>query len=226
MKPKRVIITGAKGKIGKILLDSLNEYQITPLDLPEVDLRNYEYLLNIFAGHDAIIHLAWDTQSDNWRQEIFNPNNLLVAYNVYKAALEAKVPRILIASSVHVDKYRTWNEARLLSVDQTPEPDSPYGASKIFVEALGRYYATKGLEVICIRFGGVNVRNEPPVGDPKERVVWFSHRDCVDLVKKCLEAKHIENNFLIIYGVSNNQGRAHDYSSPLGWKPLEGAKDL
>lgn len=62
---EKIIITGAKGVIGRVLTKSLAGYQITPLDLPEKDVTDYQELLKTFPGHKAIIHLAWDTKTEN-----------------------------------------------------------------------------------------------------------------------------------------------------------------
>ncbi len=215
---KKIAVTGANGVIGTVLRNGLSEFKITPIDLPEVDVRDYEKLLDVFRGHSAVIHLAWDTKTENSRSGEINPDNLLMAYNVYRAALEAKVPRVIIASSVHADNFYSWKGPGLLSPDRTTVPDSPYGASKVFMEALGRYYASKGLEVVCIRFGGVNTKNKPP-HDYYEKIVWLSHKDCTELVRKCVNAKVIPNSFLIVHAVSNNASRIHDCSNSLGWVP-------
>lgn len=218
---KKIAITGANGVIGSMLRKGLSEFEITPIDLPEVDVRDYKKLLGIFKGHSTIIHLAWDAKAENFRSGGLNTDNLLMAYNVYRAALEAKVPRVIMASSVHADNFYGWKGPGLLSPGSIPVPDSPYGASKVFMEALGRFYASKGLEVICIRFGGVNPKNEPP-DDYYERTIWLSHDDCTSLLKECVNAKAIPDSFMVVYAISNNAGRIHDYSNSLGWAPEAG----
>ncbi len=222
---KKVAITGANGTIGTVLRTGLADYEITPLDLPEADIRDYNRLLENFPGHDAVVHLAWDTKIENFRSGKINPDNMLMTYNVYRAAIETKVPRVVMASSVHADDFYNWKGVGLLKTDRTPVPDSPYGASKVFMEALGKHYATKGLEVVCIRFGGVNLENRPPKDDYYEKTVWLSHEDCTGLIKRCVEADRIPGNFLIVYAVSDNKNRVHDYSNPLGWVPKKSAND-
>ncbi|MBI2550152.1 NAD(P)-dependent oxidoreductase [Candidatus Woesearchaeota archaeon] len=219
---KKIAITGAKGTIGTALKRGLTEYEITPIDLPELDVRDHEKLLDAVSGHSVVIHLAWDAKAENFRNGGLNPDNFLMAHNVYRAALEVKIPRVIMASSVHADNFYGWKDLGLLSPDRVPVPDSPYGASKVFIEALGRCYATKGLEVVCIRFGGVNAANKPPLDDYYEKAVWLSHDDCIGLVRSCIEGKSIPNNYLIVYGVSDNENRIHDFLNPLGWMPKRG----
>lgn len=105
-------------------------------------------------------------------------------------------------------------------------PDTPYGATKIYIESLGKYFARKyKIEVICIRFGGINSKDEIIYReDPNYDKVWLSSRDCVNLIKKCIEAKKKPSNFLILYGVSDNINRIHNISNPFGWKPKDGCK--
>lgn len=222
---EKVAITGAKGTIGKVLMEGLQDYDLKPLDLPEVDVTDLERLITEFQDQYAIISLAWDTKTENWQSGKINSDNAVMTFNVYEAAKRTGVKRVIMASSVHADQCTTWKSQDLLTVDRTPVPTSPYGASKVFMEALGRFFATTGLEVVCIRFGGINPQNKPPESDPNdpgERTVWFAHEDCVELIRRCLEAEKIPNNFLIIYGVSNNKNRIHDFSNPLGWEPKRG----
>ncbi len=221
---KNVAVTGAKGAIGTVLRKGLADYEITSIDLPEIDVRDYVELRKVFAGNDAVIHLAWDAQVENFRSGEINTDNILMAYNVYRAAMESKVPRVIMASSVHADNFYNWKGPGLMEPATIAVLDSPYGASKVFIEALGRYYATKGLEAVCIRFGGVNAANRPPLDDYYESAVWLSHDDCIELVRMCIEAKSIPNNYLILYGVSDNKNRIHDFSNPLGWTPKKGKR--
>lgn len=222
---EKIAITGAKGIIGTILTEGLQQdYDITPLDLPETDVCDYQKLLNIIPGHNSIVHLAWNTKIDNMRSENIDPQNVEMFHNVYKAALQAGVPRVIMASSVHADRFDNWQRSEKISPKTLPTPDSPYGASKVGMEAMGRYYSTKGLQVACIRFGGVNPQNQPAKEPPYERAVWFSHRDCVSLVRSIIEANEIPDNFVAIYGMSDNPGRIHDISNPFEWKPKDSAE--
>lgn len=220
---KRVTVTGANGVIGAVLRKGLSGFEVTPIDLPGVDVRDYGKLLGIFKGHSAVVHLAWNWKENFQSGSVSSDNNVMTC-NVYRAAMEAKVPRVIMASSVHADSFYDWKGSGLLSPERVPVPDSPYGASKVFMEALGRYYASKGLEVVCIRFGGVNPSDSQKTGERDYKKVWLSHRDCAGLVSACLDTPKIPNNFLIVYGISDNKGRVHDYSNPLGWKPLDGSK--
>jgi len=85
-----------------------------------------------------------------------------MAYNIYELSLKFKIPRVVMMSSIHVDDYQNMNQVGLINIYHDCIPDSPYGASKIFIEKLGQYYSQKyNLEVLCPRIGGVNLSDSP-----------------------------------------------------------------
>lgn len=143
--------------------------------------------------------------------------------NVYRAAVDAGVPLVIMASSVHADAF--YDVEGSLKPDDNPHPDSPYGAEKVFMEKLGEWYSKEhGLGVICLRLGGVNPQNKPPeVMDPtdksqaRERSVWLDQNDLAELIEAILESNF--NGFAIVYAISDNEGRIQDISNPFGWIP-------
>lgn len=218
----RVLITGSGGTIGSILKKHL-PHETTDFDLPEHDAEKFKHVYEKAKGHDVLVHLAWDFENDGFAGDWLNEDNALISYNIYQAAVDAGVKRVIMASSVHADRFISRDELPLRPYD-LPLPDSPYGASKVMMEALGRYFAdAKGLEVICLRIGGVNKHDAPPKSPPSERKVWLSQSDCASLVKACIDAKSVPNNYAIAYGISNNKDLLHDLSNPFGWEPQDGA---
>lgn len=196
---------------------------MTRFDLPEHDARDYEDLAGLSRGHDVLVHLAWDTATESWRSGDISLDNQLMTVNAYEAALRTGVPRVIMASSVHADDYSGWTGAELMKATAVPAPDSPYGASKVFMEALGRYYAKQGLEVVCVRFMGVTPDGRPSPQDPAGKKKWLSHRDCGDLMEAIVEAPVVPDNFVVLYAVSANPGRMHDSANPFGWVPKDSA---
>lgn len=222
----KILVTGSNGTVGKALQRHL-PHDTTDFDLPEHNAEDYAHVVAKAKGHDMIIHLAWDFESDGWLAENLNPDNTQISFNIYQAAVDAGVKRVIMASSVHADKFagRDVQSQGLLQPYDLPTPDSPYGAGKCMMEALGRYYASaKGLEVVCIRLGGVNKDDTPPHSPPSEQQVWLSQRDCADLIQRCIDTESIPNNYSIVYAVSDNAGRLHDISNPFGWLPIDGAR--
>jgi nucleoside-diphosphate-sugar epimerase len=220
---KKVLITGAKGIIGSVLVKRLKGYYLTLMDLPDGDVTDYEKVLTIFPGHDVVIHLAWDTEAENCRNNQRDPKHTIMYRNVFRAALVCKVPRVIMASSVHADNFKQWEGPSLVQVDRKPTPITPYGEGKVEMEALGKAYAAKGMEVICVRFGGVH----PKVSTSKNTAqTGLTYNDLVSMMQHCIDAKTVPNNFVVFYGVSNNKKRIHDTSNPFGWEPREDAEEF
>jgi nucleoside-diphosphate-sugar epimerase len=215
----KVLITGSAGTIGQVLVCGL-AHEVTEFDLPECDARSLEQLTHAAMGHDALVHLAWNTTSENFANDNIDFDNALMAFNAYRASEQTRMGRVVVASSVHADDPSSQREGlRVASAASTP--DSPYGASKVFVEALGRYFAGRGLEVVVVRFGGVNrhATDRDFGSNTGPHPWWLSHADCVALVDACLTAPAVAGRYAAFYGVSDNPGRVHDTTNPFGWVP-------
>lgn len=220
---KKILLTGARGILGKIIRKELKEYSFTPLDLPEVDIKNYDQLIKLLPGHDIIMHFAWDSKHESSFTAGVSTDNSLMANNIYRAAIETDIPRVIMASSIHADDYNLRESDELLSPYRLPSPKDPYGATKVYIEALGRYYAKQKLEVVCLRLGSITTNNNPYNLSSSCR--FLTHNDFRELLVLCIEAKNVPNNYTIIYGVSNNTGRIHNIENPFGWVPKENASD-
>jgi uronate dehydrogenase len=86
-------------------------------------------------------------------------------------------------------------------------PDSRYGVSKAFGEALGALYSDKhGMVVTCLRIGNVGPR---PL-DVRRLSIWISPEDLVQLFQIGLE--HPDIRFEILYGASDNAASWWDNS--------------
>src|SRR5436305_5869379 len=101
---RTVVVTGMNGVIGSVLSGALAGWQTCGADLPECDVREYDQVLAALGGADAVLHLAWDT-TENFLSERLEPDNQLMAHNVFAAARAAGVTRVVAASSVHADRY-------------------------------------------------------------------------------------------------------------------------
>ena len=226
---KRIVITGSRGSLGKILQKELRGvFDLTCIDKkPDsketivLDITNdYEKFKNILKGNDVIIHFAWDMLEDFPSENIIQQNKVM-AENVYRAAVEKNISRVIIASSVHANDYSKVPTGTYLSPKSECWPDTPYGATKIYIEHLGRYYSRKhDIEVVCIRFGGVNERNEIRFNeDPLYDKVLLYKEDFVQLIRMCIEVKKVPDNFAVFYAVSNMKRRVHSLDNFLGWEP-------
>jgi nucleoside-diphosphate-sugar epimerase len=245
---RRVLVVGAAGLIGGIVRRHLGrDYELSYLDrqpAPFVshvaDIRRLASIRPAFAEIDAVLHLAAASSVDSSWDDVLG-DNLTGTYNVFEAAREQGVRRVVFASSNHVvGMYETdgapniYDLADLRSVDSSSpiRPDSLYGASKAFGEALGRLYADRyGMDVVCLRIGIVREDDDPARADAgrpfstlpmltadesrhRLRATWLSHRDCAQLIRRALEAPV---HWAVVYGVSDNPRRIWD---------LQGARDL
>src|SRR5438128_814279 len=142
--------------------------------------------------------------------------NIVGCYNVFEAARRNGVKRIVFPTSNHaVGFYR-----RDQTIDHRvyPKPDSRYGVSKVFGEALGSLYADKyGMEMFMIRIGNVN----PAPIDKRRLAIWFSPRDLAQLVSIGID--HPDIKFEIVYGISANKRSWYDNSNAarLGYRPQD-----
>ncbi len=230
MQPStRIVITGSQGSLGKILQEGLRDsFNLLSIDkisdsdsTVALDIAvDYEKFKNLLRKEDIIIHLAWNTFEDYPNENIVSQNKTM-AENVYRAAVGKKISRVVIASSVHANDYSAVPLGKYITPQAESYPDAPYGASKIYIENLGHYFSRKhGLEVICIRLGGVNEANEIRFNeDPLYDRVLLYKEDFIQLMRMCIEVKKVPNNFAVFYAVSNVKGRVHALNNFLNWQP-------
>jgi nucleoside-diphosphate-sugar epimerase len=242
MNHPKILITGSKGLIGRILTKSLADYfDMYGLDTVgeqterhyRVDISNLEALHHVFTtigGIEYVVHLAADG-NPNAPWESVLKNNIVGTRNMYECGQDHGVRKIIFASSTYVTRgYRgippTSHEEKhpgIISTRDPIRPDSDYATSKALGEALARqYFERYGLKSICLRIGAVSENDNPPLKEELMKI-WLSHRDLIQLIKKSILSNV---NFGIYYGVSNNRGRFYDISDAeeaIGYKPQDDA---
>jgi len=258
---QRVVVTGSDGLIGRILLDAWRgngRYDVVGLARKPgphadviVDIRDLDGLVEAFLGSDAVVHMAATSAVGSSWDAVLN-SNLIGTYNVFEAARRAAVRKVVFASSNHaIGTFETEHAPDLYQLDdphvwdETAEirPDSLYGVSKVYGEAMARYYVDHhGLKAHCLRIGGVRDPQDPshpdnlwqPEFDQDEeklairrrtRAVWLSERDCVHLIECCLDSGR---DWVLCYGISNNPRRFWDIEHArevLGYDPQDAAPE-
>jgi uronate dehydrogenase len=230
-RSERVLLTGAAGAIGSVLREGLaGRYALLRVaDVRPVaarglgeeavccDITQPAAVSEAMRGVDCVVHLAGIPREDAW--ETILPNNIVGTYNVFEAARRHGVRRIVYASSNHVIGY--YRASSRVGVDVPPRPDSRYGVSKAFGEALGRLYADKhGISVACLRIGSFRKRPE----DARQLATWISPRDTVELVRCAIEASPY--HYVTVYGVSANARGRWDNpdAARIGYVPRDDAE--
>jgi uronate dehydrogenase len=212
-----VLVTGAAGGVARRLLPYLADLPVRRTDLVAADdgtivgdLTDPAFADTVTAGVDAIVHLAATPDSGARWDQLTEPNLTAVA-RLLAAAATHRVPRIVLASSVHA--MGEYVHAGRLPVDESwvPAPCCPYGATKAFAEAAGRAHAYRtGASVVCLRLGAV----QPEPFTVGMRPVWLGPDDLGQLVRRALSA---DVTFGAYHGVS---------AGSASWSTALGAAEL
>src|SRR6266511_3085990 len=235
MAKRRVVLTGAAGYVAQRMFSELaGRWDLVPIDvqattrggksipgmvIADLTRPNRDEYRAHFRGADTVIHCAfvsatgldattWQNNSDaKFRAE---HQNVALAYNVYRTALEEGVRRVVVASSNHAAAAY-----ELLG----------------FVFATGQVDGRK-LEVVQWRIGGPrddDIDHVKP-GDIKvmHRALgaYLSRRDQVQQAIRMVETESIADEhgvpFLIVYGISGNTHRFWSLASArrkIGYAP-------
>lgn len=232
LEPHRVLITGAAGSVGGQLRAELQGvYPILRLsdrididvlaggeEFVKADVTDLVALERACAGVDGIVHLGGIPVERDW--DDIQAVNIDGVHKLFEAARRQEVRRIVFASSHHVVGF--YPRSRRIGTEAVPRPDTRYGVSKVFGEALGAFYADKfGLGVLSIRIGNVAPR---PV-DHRRLSNWISPADFAQLVRIGLE--HPGLGYEVVYGVSDNTRGWWDNEAAfrLGYRPQSNAED-
>lgn len=228
----RLVMTGAAGGVATMIRPLLRDIssELVLSDLKDIrdlkdgetseaaDLTDLAAMERLLTGADGLIHLGGQSVEGDW-EAVLNAN-IIGLHNTYEAARRQGCSRIVFATTNHVVGYYR----RQQTIDHTamPRPDSRYGVSKAFGEALGRMYADKhGLRFLNIRIGNVG---EQPL-DVRRLSIWVSPRDLVQLMK--IGLTHPDVHFEVVYGASRNARAWWDNANAcrLGYQPEDEAED-
>ena len=230
---RRILITGAAGRIGSYLtrlwadtydlvLTDIRQPETT-LGFPftEANLTDEESMCTLCEGVDTVIHLGADPRPQApW--ESLLPNNVIGLYNVYEAASQARCRRVVFASSVNA--ILGYPEDSQPHTHMPPRPGNLYGATKVWGEAVASFYADfRDLSSVCLRFGAVT----SPEFEEKIHIehkmisMVLTYRDLGKLVTASVEAPD-DLRYGVFHGVSNNRFKWIDISDArrlLGYEP-------
>jgi nucleoside-diphosphate-sugar epimerase len=232
---ERILITGPGGRVGIYLVPLLREQfalrlmdtkALQPVDDDEVvqgDIQDLETFKRACHGVKALLHLAAISDEDDFMTRLL-PGNLVGGYNAFEAARSAGI-KILFASTAQTILH--YPKGQWVTPDMPVRPWTVYACTKVFGEALGRYYSdTHGLSAVCLRICWFqNYDSEQLRTRPDMMKEWVSPRDLAQLVTKCIRS---DLKFEIFFGISNNTGRYWDISNAtklVGYEPQDNSVD-
>lgn len=231
----------------KYALSALNRRDVPGVPTLRADIADMDAIRPAFEGVDVVVHLSaaasalrnYTGVNAEWPEIL--KSNLIGCYNVFEAARLAGVKRIVFASSsATIRGYESeypWKPIIEGRYDEAPaswpmvtheypmRPWRLYGCSKVWGEALGRYYSDAfGMSVICLRIGLVDAEDRPR--NPREFSIWCSHRDMAQMVERCIAAPDTLK-FDIFFVISDNKWGYRDISHArevLGYAPQDSAE--
>ena len=231
MKP--ILLTGAAGIVGRALRPELAKAHdhVVLTDLRELtdlapnesfvqgDLADLDFVRTVTREVAGIVHLGGLVGADYSFDEVLKPN-IIGVHNVFEAARENGISRVVYASSAHCVGF--IKRGHHIDEKTLPRPNGEYAVSKVYGEMAASYYADNfNLNILAVRIGYV--------GDDlsKERRLrtWVSARDLAQLIEIGLNN---DLGFEIVYGVSDNPEPFFDNANAfrLGYRPQDSAADF
>jgi uronate dehydrogenase len=228
----RILVTGAAGKVGQVLLPllrhsfplRLTDLRAIPTALPEDevlegDLADPEFAVRAVSGAAGVVHLAGLVASDVSFEDTLN-GNYRALLSILEACRAQSVRRFIFTSSHHIlglhPAVRLYDETSPLA------PDGFYGLSKAFGEAACAMYALRfGIATLVIRVGNA----DPRVADARRERLWISGRDLCQLVT--IGLTHEALRYEIVNGVSYSPSPLFSLDSArrLGYLPEDNSCD-
>ena len=230
---KKLVLTGAAGRLGSYLREPLSKLcvELVSSDIVDdlgklypgeryrkADLANYKDIHALLEGADMVVHFG--SIADEAPFETLLGPNFVGAYNVWEAAHQHKLRRVVYASSIHAVGMHKRQD--FIGTDAPHRPDTFYGLAKCFAEDLASlYWDKRGLEAVCLR-----IISAAQVTSARALGTWLSYDDLIHLVTRAIDTP--TTGFTVVYGVSNNDRVPVDNSkaSFLGYRPKDNAEQF
>jgi nucleoside-diphosphate-sugar epimerase len=166
----RVLVTGAAGNLGRVVLPALAEAGHEPVafdqrtvdtrhEAIQADVRERDAVSEAVRGADAIVHGAalHGVHLRGHPVREFWDINVAGTFNVFEAAREHGVQRMVLSSTMGVYGHSLRRTASAFAWTSEADPLLPtdvYGMSKVLCEQMAAYYArTHGVVAVALRFG-------------------------------------------------------------------------
>lgn len=229
----KLVLTGAAGRLGSYLREPLAAMadSLVSSDIADgvgelfpgesyvkADLSDLNAMLDLLDGADMVVHFG--AHGDEAPFETILGPNIVGAYNIWEAAYQKGVRRVVYASSIHAVGMHSRMDN--IGTDVTHRPDTFYGLAKCFTEDLASlYWDKRQVESVCLRIlSCAQVTSARALGS------WLSYDDLIHLVERSINTP--VTGFTVVYGVSNNDRSPVDNkaASFLGYRPKDNAEQF
>jgi nucleoside-diphosphate-sugar epimerase len=176
----RIAVTGGNGRLGKVLVEYLQNHKHSVLSLDwvdgptptgqlhniKIDLVNLSTLIETLDGCDAVIHLAAILNPEDCLPGIAYINNTTISYNILWAASTLGINYVCLASSINAlggarSRIGRYNYFPVDEYHPTFNEDD-YGLSKWVMEQQADSFARRNpkITISSLRFHALP--DEPP----------------------------------------------------------------
>lgn len=233
MKLKKIVLTGAAGRLGSYLREPLSKMcdELLSTDIADgvgtlydgesyvkADLAKYDEIEPLMKGAEMVVHFGAIVDEKPF-DELLGPN-FVGSYNIWEAGYQNGVRRVVYASSIHAVGMHKKRD--FIGTDAPHRPDTFYGLAKCFTEDLGSmYWDKRGMESVHLRIlSAAQVNNARALGS------WLSYDDLIQLVTRAVDTPSV--GFAVVYGVSNNDRAPVDNANAsfLGYRPKDNAEQF
>ena len=211
---RRICVTGANGLAGRAVVQDLREhgYEVTATDLVtrfgeddalRADLTDYGQAVEALSGADAVVHLANIPAPGLTTPAATFNENMTMNFNVFHAAANLKLSRVVWASSETTLGLPFDVPPRYAPVDEDhyPLPTSTYALSKVASETVaGQLAAWSGIPFVALRFSNIFVaagyEEFPSFWDDAQKRKWnlWGYIDQRDVALSCRLALEADAN--------------------------------
>ena len=228
---KPILLTGASGKLGRMLTKALAAHgwtlrltDIVPFPDPvppgcvftRADLEDGVAILKLAEGCSTILHFG-GVSTEHPFEDIIGPN-IRGLFHIYEAARREQA-RVVFASSNHSIGF--YERGQTIPPSEPFRPDGYYGLSKAYGELMGRLYWDKhGVESVFVRIGSAY----PEPIDARMLATWLSYGDLAEMMTRAVLAERV--GCCVIWGASDNARMTwwkEDARTALGWAPKDSA---
>jgi nucleoside-diphosphate-sugar epimerase len=180
----RTIVTGGNGRLGSVLVPYLRQqgHQVTAIDQVgpeaeaaseqqiEVDLLDEKATSDAVRNADAVVHLANHPGANRGTPQHVFTENVSMNMNVFQAAADAGIMRVVFASSVQVYQGELTSAREIrrhlpsvpIDAELRPSPRNPYGLSKSVGEQMLAYFCdTYEMIGVSLRLPGLKALSDP-----------------------------------------------------------------